>query len=293
MRPLAFTKMVGTGNDFLVVDVRRRRPGGLATRWPAASRALCHRQRGVGADGMLVLEPSTRADLRMRIFNADGTEAEMCGNGARCVALYASNGHRRLTIETRGGLVSAEVRGGRVAMRMPEPTELEQGTRLTVGGRSYRMDRINTGVPHVIVPVSSLEGVDVDRLGRAIRRHPRFAPRGTNVNFIQRDPHHPDALRIRTYERGVEGETLACGTGATAAAIIHALQAGGTASRRTIHVSTRSGETLAVSMRIHRGGGQPRATEVMLEGPARRVFEGRVAWPLSRAPTALGIPRLP
>lgn len=297
MTTLPFTKMVGTGNDFVLVDVRRR-PAGPALRWAAASRAWCDRHRGIGADGLLVLEPSRAAEARMRIFNPDGSEAEMCGNGARCVARYLSGRpatRRRtngaVTIETRAGLLSARVRGDRVAMRMTDPTQLQPELSLALDGRRRRVGRVNTGVPHLVVPVAALDRVDVAGLGRRLRSHRAFAPRGTNVNFIQADSGHAGRLRVRTYERGVEAETLACGTGIAASAIIYALHRGlwrAGASRNghgagcRIEVRPRSGDLLTVTFSVGRGPGGPRITELVVEGAARSVFAGTVNWPQER-----------
>ncbi len=266
MPTLAFTKMVGAGNDFIVVDASRNGARRLTRRWPTVSRALCDRQRGIGADGVLLLEPSRIADVRMRIFNADGSEADMCGNGARCVARYV--GRRRVSIESGAGRLQAAVSGERVRLGMTDPAMLRQGLRVRVAGRLITGDFINTGVPHFVVRVPALDRVDVARLGRALRRHAAFAPKGANVNFIQPAGRH--ALRIRTYERGVEAETLACGTGATAAAIIYGLP--GRPGPRRVSVTTRSGDTLTISFRVG-----SRVTHVVLEGPARRVFDGRVS----------------
>jgi len=289
MITVPFTKMVGTGNDFIVMDARR---GLLARRhlsWREASRVLCDRHVGIGADGVLVLERSTKADARMRVFNPDGSEAEMCGNGARCVALYlassgqraASSSARHMTIETKAGVMSAAVRRNRVAMRMTNPRGIKLNMRVTANGRRWRLGFVNTGVPHVVIPVPAVDRIDVEQVGRALRYHRAFAPRGSNVDFIQ--PTRRNALRVRTYERGVEGETLACGTGVAASAVIHALNTrrNGGAQRR-IQVETKSGDILTVSFAIN-GSRKPRVIDLILEGPAARVFEGMVQWTQHRS----------
>lgn len=292
---IPFTKMVGAGNDFLLVDARRLGLSRLP--WRRVSQTLCDRRRGVGADGLLVLERSRSADVRMRVFNPDGSEAEMCGNGARCVALYlretGDRGQetgdrklrraRRVTIETEAGVLSGRVRGEWVAMRMTDPTNLTLGLAVPVSGRRLRLGCVNTGVPHAVVRVSALDRVDVLGLGRALRCHRRFAPCGTNVDFIQ-PAGRAGRLRIRTYERGVEGETLACGTGVAASAIIHTLsrpgRVNGQARRHRVDVETRSGDHLAVSFHVvPTPGGPPRVSDVTLEGTARYVFEGTARWP--------------
>ena len=297
-KDIPFTKMVAAGNDFLVVDTRRLRRQ-RAHPWKAVSRALCDRHQGIGADGLLVLESSASADVKMRVFNPDGSEAHMCGNGARCVALYLvqrRQGKRPggIVLETKAGRVTAGVQGGRVAIRLMDPTDLRLDLSLDVERRHLRMGFINTGVPHVVVPVADLDTVDVNRLGRAIRHHSAFAPRGTNVNFVQPDPSHKNRLRVRTYERGVEEETLSCGTGVAAAALVYALNRaresgkgaaegnGGGSQPWTLQVQPRSGDMLTVSFAIAPDRRGLHAAHVSLEGTVVRVFEGIVGWPLRR-----------
>ena len=285
-----FTKMVGTGNDFIVVDTVRHPLPALRRRWPAVSKALCDRHHGIGADGLLILQPSRTAEVKMRVLNPDGSEAEMCGNGARCVALYVQHARSRgrprqgrVRLETRAGVLMGEVRGGQVAMRMTDPTELRLDQDIQVQGRRFGFGFINTGVPHAVVPVAALARLDVQGLGRELRHHRAFAPRGTNVDFIEADARRRNRLRVRTYERGVEAETLACGTGVAAAAVMYALaRAGGNGKerRQRIDVETKSGHVLGVAFTVTPGP-NVRVTDVVLEGPAVRVFEGAVPWPLT------------
>ena len=302
MITLPFTKMVGTGNDFIVVDASRNRLRPLKGRWKIASRGLCDRHNGIGADGLLVLEPSKVAHVKMRVFNPDGSEAQMCGNGARCVALYlqATSNQRpatrrkRVTIETTAGVLSGLVRGNRVAMRMTDPTHVQIERSLEVNRRRLRVGFLDTGVPHVVVPVADLDAVNVATLGRAVRYHGAFAPQGTNVDFVQADSANENRLRVRTYERGVEAETQACGTGIVASALFHALRrelASGqsgpspTKPRRRfwrLNVQARSGERLRVSCAIARDARGLRVSDVTLEGAAQRIFEGTVEWPMGR-----------
>lgn len=284
---LSFTKMTGAGNDFVVVDARRQRVSSLHAQWPSVGRALCDRHLGIGADGLLVLERSSRADVRMRVINADGSEAKMCGNGARCAALYLTSPQsivhspqpKKVTIEAKAGVLSAVVRGERVALRMTDPAGLQLEQTVRVGSKRIRLGFVDTGVPHAVVSVAALDAVDVTRLGRALRYHRDFLPKGTNVNFIQTDARRPNCLRIRTYERGVEGETLACGTGVAAAAIVHVLTAsnGHATGSRRVDVETRSGDRLTVSFTVTPKGDTLRMSDVVLEGPARRVFDGAVS----------------
>ena len=289
---IPFTKMVGTGNDFVVVDLLAhpslRR---LARRWSAVARVLCDRHRGIGADGLLVLERSPRADVRMRIFNADGSEAEMCGNGSRCVALYWTRAHGRgrlqLTLDTQAGVLQAWVRGTRVRVQLTQPTHYRPRVTVQAAGQHVSGGFVDTGVPHFVVPVRSIASVDVERLGRSLRRHSAFGPRGTNVDFIQLDARHAHRLFVRTYERGVEAETLACGTGITASAVVHVLRhpaANGRAhDARRVEVQSRSGDLLTVSVRPARRARPDRpVAEVTLEGEASWVFDGAVSWPQGR-----------
>jgi diaminopimelate epimerase len=232
---------------------------------------LCDRHRGIGADGILLLEkPTNRADFRMRYFNADGGEAEMCGNGARCFARFANKvgGQKaKISFETPAGVISAEFGGDLVTLRMTEPTDLRIAVNLPVAAENKTVHFINSGVPHVVIPVAKIDDVDVRREGAAIRHHKMFSPNGTNVNFIEK--RGPNKIAIRTYERGVEDETLACGTGIVASALIFA------ASENTngpINVIARGGDELEVG--FEKSG--DRFRNVTLTGPAEFVFEGTI-----------------
>src|SRR5881296_1028068 len=208
---LRFTKMNGAGNDFILIDNRAREID--LDRSQIAH--LCNRHRGIGADGVLLLElPANRADFRMRYFNADGGEAEMCGNGARCFARFANRvagAEGKISFETQAGVISAELASNLVTLRMTEPTDLRLNITLPVANEDKSVHFINSGVPHVVIPVSRIDDVDVRREGSAIRYHKMFSPKGANVNFIEK--RGPKKIAARTYERGVEDETLACGTG--------------------------------------------------------------------------------
>jgi diaminopimelate epimerase len=264
---LRFTKMNGAGNDFILFD---NRTGSIALDRTQIAR-LCDRHRGVGADGILLLEkPTNRADFRMRYFNADGGEAEMCGNGARCFARFAKKigGQKaQLSFETPAGVISAELAGGLVTIQMTEPTDLRLNLDLSTPGEDKTIHFINSGVPHVVIPVAKIDDADVRREGAAIRHQKMFSPNGTNVNFIEK--RGPNQIAIRTYERGVEDETLACGTGIVASALIFALTE---KSSSAITVTTRGGDVLQVAF--------DRADEgfrnVTLTGPAEFVFEGTI-----------------
>lgn len=266
MKKIPFHKIQGNGNDFILIDNRRgilkgRNLSGLA-------KAVCHRNRSVGADGLIVIVPSKRADFKWRFFNADGSEAEMCGNGSRCAARFAvlkKIAPKKMSFETLAGIINAEVKKGTVRVQLTGASSLRQNITVPVAGGTRTGHFIDTGVPHLVYLSDHLDGEDVQAVGSATRRHGLFKPAGTNVNFVQIDG--PRKLRIRTYERGVEGETLACGTGAVAAVLI-AASLGKAASPVT--VTTRGGDRLVVS--FTRDGDE--FTDLYLEGEATVVCEG-------------------
>jgi len=266
--PISFYKMSGSGNDFIVID---NRAGIVAeenlSRWIAS---VCRRKRSVGADGLIIIETSERADFKWRFFNADGGEAEMCGNGGRCVARLAhlkGIAGPRLSLETQTGVIQAEVTGGRVKLEMPRPSTVELDYPLKVGGETMTVSSVTVGVPHVVIWVKDVDTAAVFKAGRTIRHHAHYAPAGTNVNFVQ--PLEDGALAIRTYERGVEDETLACGTGSVAAALI--ASATGMVTSPAV-LNTRGGELLKIYFDKH--GDEFR--EVFLEGEARVIYEGKL-----------------
>ena len=265
---LRFTKMNGAGNDFIMLD---NRDSSLALDRAQIAR-LCDRHRGIGADGLLLVEPARDgADFRMRYFNSDGGEAEMCGNGARCFARFArriSGIDGALRFETEAGVISATFEGERVKLAMSEPRALRLGAALEAGGQTITVHSVDTGVPHAVVFVDDLENAPVAALGAAIRHHAAFSPKGTNANFVQRKG--GSEIAIRTFERGVEGETLACGTGVVASAIIlHALDGAPT----PISVRVRGGDVLSVGFKHDADGYR----NVTLTGPADFVFDGEIA----------------
>lgn len=269
MPSLHFTKMNGAGNDFVMVD---NRDGSLPLSDAQIAR-LCDRHRGIGADGLLAVEKAGgKADWRMRYYNADGAEAEMCGNGARCFARFvdrlAPSKNGGITFETPAGVISARLDGDRVCLGMSEPGPFADKVTLDVSGQQLDVYSINTGVPHAVVLVDNLDGTDVHQLGRALRHHHHFQPRGTNVNFVRQLG--PQDLAIRTYERGVEAETLACGTGVVASALTLAALTG---AGSPVRVLVKGGDTLTVAF-IQAGGG---FTDVTLTGPADFVFDGDIA----------------
>jgi len=252
--------MVASGNDFVVIkerEVKSLKPGLFAKK-------ICDRKFGVGADGLLLLGNSKKAGVRMRIFNADGSEAEMCGNGARCAAFYAKTGISK-GIETKAGIIHALVSNDTVKIKLTEPKNIRLNIPLKVVGRAMKVNFLNTGVPHAVIFVQGLDKVNVSLVGRYIRYHRRFAPKGTNVNFIE--VLGEDSVAIRTYERGVEDETLACGTGSTASAIIFALRG---AKGNPIKLKTRGGETL----KVYFDKSENKFSNVWLEGRVNKVYQG-------------------
>lgn len=264
---LRFTKMDGAGNDFVLLD---NRAGDIHLERNQIAR-LCDRHRGVGADGILLLEkPSNDADFRMRYFNADGGEAEMCGNGARCFARFAkkvAGTGDKILFETPAGVISAELINDLVKLQMTQPVDLRLNIHLPMDDAPKTVHFINSGVPHVVVPVSQIDTVDVRREGAAIRHHKLFSPKGANVNFIERRGDRK--IAIRTYERGVEDETLACGTGIVASALIFSAAGSVTGP---ITVIARGGDELQVGFESAGNGFR----NVTLTGPAEFVFEGTI-----------------
>jgi diaminopimelate epimerase len=268
---LHFYKMNGAGNDFIVVD---NRDLSLSAELDGDTiAALCDRHRGIGADGLLAVEPAEKgADFKFRYYNADGGEAEMCGNGARCfgrfVAHLGDEPVDSVSFETIAGTLTAEMVGDDVRIAMSEPKDLKLNTGVKIDDLEGDLHFVNTGVPHVVVFVDNLDEVDVAEHGSTIRFHTHFSPAGTNANFAKvLEPGH---IAIRTYERGVEDETLACGTGMVASALIHHLLSG---APSPIKVDVEGGDTLEIGFEKSEDG---QFSKVTLTGPADFVFEGDV-----------------
>jgi diaminopimelate epimerase len=287
-----FLKMVGAGNDFLVVDDR---DGSHSTVSPTRWKALCSRRTGVGADGVLLLGASTEHDFTMRYLNADGREAEMCGNGARCLAWMAAvesglgrdatldtprppgweldegTGARQvwsLSFEATDGLHHALGWERRVAVSMGTPTEAADLTVETTSGSVTGM-LVRVGVPHFVVRVADPGDVAVETLGPELREHESMGTDGANVDWLAMNPDENGAWSLRTFERGVEAETLSCGTGTAASAAL--LARGGAPS--PVDIRTRSGETLGVYFEMTPQG----PCDLWLEGPISLVYRGNLA----------------
>lgn len=262
--PLSFYKMAGGGNDFVVIDHRTPHVADA----PELARRACTRAVSIGADGLILVENSERASFRMRYYNSDGSLGEFCANGTRCAARFAflnDIASRQMTIETDAGIVGAEVgENGTVTLSLPAPSSFRRERPVTFGDDVIHGSSILVGVPHYVVFADDdLWSREIHSLGRAIRTHPELQPEGANVNFVVvRDRH---AIDVRTYERGVENETLSCGSGVVASSVVTAL-CGKTQS--PISILTRSGISLEVSFVIHDG----QLSDVRLRGDARVIY---------------------
>lgn len=273
MKKLTFFKMSGSGNDFILIDNRNNvvDESGLTS----FIRNVCRRKMSAGADGLILIENSDSADFKWRYYNSDGGRAEMCGNGARCAARFAylnKIAGSDMSFMTDAGIVHAQVRGDKVKVNMVDPSDFKQDYTIKLKDGFLTVSSINTGVPHVVVTMDSIDDVDVVGMGREVRRHKAFAPAGTNVNFITRVKN--GSFSIRTYERGVEDETLACGTGSIASALV-------TASKDKVesplNIVTRSGGVLTIYYKEDNG----RFHDIYLEGDARIIYKGKLwedAW---------------
>jgi len=264
---LEFTKMNGAGNDFVLIDDRAQKL--KLTR--AQIIGLCDRHRGVGADGVIILVPcaSGKADWAWQFYNSDGSTGEMCGNGARCFARFVqrlTGLARDFTFETEAGIITAKFQGERVTVSLTQPKDLRLNEQVPLRSGPQTIHSLNTGVPHAILFVLDADKAMVLELGPEIRRHPRFGPRGTNVNFVQ--VLRPSHIRVRTFERGVEGETLACGTGVTASALVSSRVHN---FNSPVKVHVQGGDQLEVSFQQANGA----FTDVRLSGPAEFAFDGR------------------
>ncbi len=264
---IEFYKIQGSGNDFILIDNREnvlREVGKIE----AFVKTVCAPHVSVGADGLIVIEASDRAHFRWRFFNADGSEVEMCGNGGRCAARFAvikGIAPPTMSFETRAGIIDAEVSGETVKLRLTDPKDLRKAYTIDLDGTATLVSSINTGVPHVVAFVNDPDGHDVFAMGRTIRYHAEYRPAGTNANFARVLNRH--RIKLRTYERGVEDETLACGTGAVATALI-ASWTGLVDS--PVDVLVRSGETL----KIHFEKTEKGFEKVYLEGGTTVVYQG-------------------
>lgn len=267
---LEFTKMNGAGNDFVLIDNRQQK----ITLTTEQVVKLCHRQRGVGADGVMLLIPcaSGKADWAWDFYNSDGSKAEMCGNGARCFARYiqrvTGTMKQQITFETIAGIITAQFVGERVTINLTLPQNLRLAEKVSLKNGTAEIHSLNTGVPHAMLFVKDADQAMVQAVGAEVRYHQHFAPKGTNVNFVQLLGQN--SIRVRTYERGVENETLACGTGVTASALVSAKLHKFTSP---VKIQAQGGDILEVSFDQKDG----EFTNVRLNGPADFAFEGKIS----------------
>ncbi len=262
-----FIKAEGAGNDFIIVDSENLASFDNIGR---LAKVLCSRKRSIGADGLLIFDASKSCDFKMRIFNPDGQEVSMCGNGARCLSLYA---HQKkglksnLCLETRAGFLQTEVNGNIIRLKMPEPESIKMDFILKIDNKKIKVDFINCGVPHVVCFVDNVDNYDVVGIGRKIRYHKEFQPEGTNADFIE--ILNERSIKLRVYERGVEDETLSCGTGAVASSLIAAKKG---KVNPPVNVQTRSGQILKIYFDIV----GDLFKNIYLEGECNLVYEGKV-----------------
>jgi len=281
---MEFGKYQASGNDFILIDNRDGKVEKFLKELNLSIeefvKKICMPHIGVGADGVILIEPPENPEnhFKWQFFNSDGSIAEMCGNGSRCAVRFAyekgiikDNNPEEIRFETLAGVIKAKITDKKnwiIKVQLTQPQNLRLNISIPVEEEKFMGDYINTGVPHVVIYWEDLENFDVVKYGRLIRFHPVFQPKGTNVNFIKRLSE--DAIKIRTYERGVENETLACGTGSTAAAIIAYIK--GYISKKPVKVHTKGGEILKIDFNIDKDS--LRIEEVTLEGKAYKVFEG-------------------
>jgi diaminopimelate epimerase len=265
MKQLKFSKYSGAGNDFILID---NRDGSFPYHMKGMIPAMAARRISIGADGVVLLENSEKADLKMRIFNSDGSEAEMCGNASRCLIAFA----RRLGIEkdkysfeTKEKILHARYIDNEIEIEMGPPADFKESLNLSAKGGKWEGHFVNTGVPHTVIFVEDIDSIDVVGVGREIRYSDAFKPKGTNVDFVE--AYDEDYIKVRTYERGVEDETLACGTGITAAAIIANKVR---EVKKPMWILVRSNEILRVDFDIEDGS----CKNVTLRGPATLVYDG-------------------
>ena len=266
--PVPFAKMSGTGNDFIIID--HRKPLVSHEAMSEFASLVCRRKFSAGADGLILIEDSDTADFKWLFFNGDGSVAEMCGNGARCAARFAymqGIAPARMGFETLAGIIEAQVADINVSVKMTDPRNWKMHQEITVDEQDILLHSVDTGVPHAVIFVDDIGEMDVCAWGSRIRHHEAFMPAGTNVNFVQE---HEGALKVRTYERGVEDETLACGTGATACALVASLL---DQAASPVEIITSGGDRLTIL--FDKGDGES-ADNVSLKGPAHLVYKGEL-----------------
>jgi diaminopimelate epimerase len=264
MSEFEFFKMSASGNDFVLIDNRDRKVYKKNKDIKEFVAKICRRRHSVGADGVILIERSTKADFRWKFFNADGSEAEMCGNGGRCAARFAfikGIAGKEMAFETIAGIIRAAVNETMVKLQLTTPLDIKLDYPINLKENEIFLSSVNTGVPHAILLSDDIDHVPVEELGRTIRYHKAFGEKGTNVDFVQIVDRKN--VLVRTYERGVEGETYACGTGAVASGVILTKKG---LIESPVNIVTRGGETLKVYI----------DNEVYLEGNARIIYTGKL-----------------
>ena len=260
---MEFLKITGSGNDFILIDNRNN----ILKRKSQRAKKLCDRKSGIGADGMILLEQSSKADFKMRIFNSDGSEAEMCGNGLRCFIRFIKeqkiSSKKSLDVETKAGIYLARISGNNVTVKMFLLGKPKNNISISLGKTKVTGHHVDTGVPHTIIFVPDVDKVDLVNMGPKIRYHSIFKPRGTNVDWVELI--NKKTIKVRTYERGVEAETLSCGTGVVASAVISFLLE---KVDSPVNIITASGDTLKVFL------ADKSLTEILLQGPTTYIFKG-------------------
>jgi diaminopimelate epimerase len=268
--PIAFEKMSGTGNDFVIID--NRTAGIPRGEQQDLARKICRRMFSVGADGLIFIEDSTVADFGWNFYNADGSVAEMCGNGSRCAARFAYRHNiagKKMKLETLAGIIEAEIceEEDIVRVKMTQPFDFRLDISLQIGDEERPVAYVNTGVPHAVIFVQE-DDVPVKTWGRMVRFHELFEPKGANANFVKLLP--DGKLKVRTYERGIEDETMACGTGAVASALFASILKG---IDSPVEVVTSGGDVLTILFDLHDG---PVAENIFLQGPTRLICTGNL-----------------
>jgi diaminopimelate epimerase len=262
-----FSKLTAAGNDFILIDNRKSVISDKDYLY--AVKKLCNRRYSIGADGLIFLEKSASKDFKMKYFNSDGSYAAMCGNGGRSAVKFAHDlgiiGTKAI-FETDAGIINAEILPqDRVKLDLYDPKDFKKNIKIKIYGKKFNIDFINTGVPHSVIFVDNIDRIDILKYGKAVRYHKFFFPTGTNVNFVK--VLNDDTILVRTYERGVEGETLACGTGITASGIVSVLRG---FVQSPVNIISKGGDRLLVSLKNLCG----KISNIALEGPAVISFKG-------------------
>ena len=277
MKEISFIKMSGAGNDFIIIDKTQNPAFVLKNNFISR---LCHRRNGIGADGIITIGDRDGYDFGMEYYNADGSTGTLCGNGARCAIKYAqiskrTNGDKVNFVSNESEYSGELLKDGQIKFNLKPPKQIEENRTVNFDRRKIPASFIHTGSPHIVIEISNLpdnemrmnlDKVDVVTIGRKIRNDPEFAPEGTNVNFIKLIENH---IHIRTYERGVEDETHACGTGSVAAAIIGCKKFD---LKPPVSLITRGGDELIVKFDKL----ESEFENVSLTGPVEEIFKGKI-----------------